>query len=94
MLTYGLSCVKTGMCRGLRKWVLALISMYVYKGHNPSHTLCMMRLYKSVTILVNFINVKCTNFSYKSHFGSFFYVHVTRKAAKTTFVQKLCSQKR
>jgi len=29
-----------------------------------------------------------TNFSYERCFGSFFYVHVTRKAAETTFVQK------
>jgi len=28
---------------------------------------------------VNFINILCTNFSYKHHFGSFFYVHVTRE---------------
>ncbi len=28
---------------------------------------------------VNFINVKPTNFLYKRHFGSFYYVHVTRK---------------
>jgi len=28
---------------------------------------------------VNFINVKRTNFLYKRHFGSFNYVHVTRK---------------
>jgi hypothetical protein len=28
---------------------------------------------------VNFINIKHTNFSYKRHFGSFYYVHVTRK---------------
>jgi len=28
---------------------------------------------------VNFINVKWAPFSYKCHFGSFFYIHVTRK---------------
>jgi hypothetical protein len=28
---------------------------------------------------VNFINVKCTNFLYERRFGSFYYVHVTRK---------------
>jgi len=28
---------------------------------------------------VNFINILRTNFSYKRHFGSFFYVHVTRE---------------
>jgi len=28
---------------------------------------------------VNFINILLTNFSYKGHFGSFFYVHVTRE---------------
>jgi len=28
---------------------------------------------------VNFINVKCTNFSYEHYFGSFYYVQVTRK---------------
>jgi hypothetical protein len=28
---------------------------------------------------VNFINVLCTNFSYKRRFDSFFYVHVTRE---------------
>jgi len=29
--------------------------------------------------VVNFINVKCSNFLYKHHFGSFYHVHVTRK---------------
>jgi len=29
--------------------------------------------------VVNFINIKRTNFSYKLHFGSFYYLHVTRK---------------
>jgi len=28
---------------------------------------------------VNFINVKRANFSYEHHFGSFYYVHVTRE---------------
>ncbi len=28
---------------------------------------------------VNFINVKRTNFLYKCHFGTFYYIHVTRK---------------
>ncbi len=28
---------------------------------------------------VNFINIKHTNFSYECRFGSFYYVHVTRK---------------
>ncbi len=38
---------------------------------------------------VNFINILRTNFSYKRRFGSFYYVHVTRKkAAEMTFVQK------
>ncbi len=38
---------------------------------------------------INFINVKCANFSYECHFSSFFssYVYV-KKAAETTFVQK------
>jgi len=41
---------------------------------------------------VNFINVKCTNFSYKRCFGSFYYVHVTRKnPAETMFVRKICA---
>jgi len=42
---------------------------------------------------VNFINILCTNFSYKCRFGSFFYLHAHLlttylKAAETTFVQK------
>jgi hypothetical protein len=38
---------------------------------------------------LNFINVKCACFSYECRFGSFFmYVHMLKKAAKTTFVQK------
>jgi len=37
---------------------------------------------------LNFINVICARFSYKRRFGSFFYVHVTKKAAKTTLVWK------
>ncbi len=28
---------------------------------------------------VNFINILCMNFLYEHHFGSFFYVHVTRE---------------
>ncbi len=41
---------------------------------------------------VNFINNKRTNFSYERRFGSFQYVHVTRKkAAETKFVQKICA---
>ena len=41
---------------------------------------------------VNFINIIVTNFSYECCFGSFFYVHVTRKkAAETTFVWKICT---
>jgi len=32
-----------------------------------------------LTLGVNFINVKRTNFSYEHRFGSFYYVHVTRK---------------
>jgi len=30
-----------------------------------------------------------TNFSYEPHFSSFYYLHATRKAAKTTFVRKI-----
>ncbi len=41
----------------------------------------------------NFFNDFCTHFSYKRHFGSFFCVHVTRKAAKMTFVRKERAQK-
>ncbi len=38
---------------------------------------------------VNFINILRTNFSYKCCFGSFFYIHVTRKkGAKMTFCTK------
>ncbi len=32
-----------------------------------------------LTTVVNFINVKCINFLYKHRFGSFFYIHTTRK---------------
>ncbi len=32
-----------------------------------------------------------TNFSYERRFSSFYYVHATRKAAGTTFVQKICT---
>jgi len=41
---------------------------------------------------VNFINVKCTNFLYECHFGSFFssYMYVV-KAAKMTFVRVICT---
>ncbi len=39
---------------------------------------------------VNFINMLRMNFLYKHHFGSFFYVHVTRKSCQnTTFVRKI-----
>jgi len=38
----------------------------------------------------HFINVKHTNLLYERRFGSFYYVHVTRKKAdETTFVRKL-----
>ncbi len=40
---------------------------------------------------VNFNNVKCANFSYERHFGSFFLVTCIVKAAETTFVQKICT---
>jgi len=44
-----------------------------------------------VYIGVNFINVKNINFMYECCFGSFYYLHVTRKkAAKVTFVRKIC----
>ncbi len=46
---------------------------------------------RTVIAAVNFINILRTNFSYEHRFGSFFYIHVTRKkVAKTTFVQKIC----
>ncbi len=36
---------------------------------------------------VNFINIKCAIFSNERRFGSFYYIHVTRKkAAKMKFV--------
>jgi len=42
---------------------------------------------------VNFINILSTNFLYERHFGSFFYVHVTReKLPKLRFLQKFCAQ--
>ncbi len=42
------------------------------------------------TTVVNFINIKRANFSYKHRFGRFYYVHVTRKkAAKMMFVRKI-----
>ncbi len=45
---------------------------------------------KFMNIGVNFINVKRMPFLYEHHFGSFFYVHVTRKkAAEMTFMQKM-----
>jgi hypothetical protein len=37
---------------------------------------------------VNFINVKCTNFSYERKFRQLLLLHATRKAAKMTFVRK------
>ncbi len=37
------------------------------------------RMLMKLTPVVNFINVKFTNFSYERCFGSFFYVQVTRK---------------
>jgi len=41
---------------------------------------------------VNFINIKRTIFLYECHFGSFYYVHVTRKKLpKPTIVQKICA---
>ncbi len=36
-------------------------------------------LVRNVRPIVNFINIKRTDFSYERHFGSFYYVHVTRK---------------
>jgi hypothetical protein len=42
-----------------------------------------------LTPAVNFINIIQACFSYECPFGSFYYVHVTRKkAAEKTFVQK------
>ncbi len=37
------------------------------------------KTFHNVRPSANFINVKCTNFSLERHFGSFYYVHVTRK---------------
>jgi len=50
-------------------------------------------LMKSTPGVLIFINILRTNFSYECHFGSFFYVHVTRKAAETTFIQKTRAKK-
>jgi len=43
-------------------------------GENAAHKMMV-----NLTPVVNFINVKCTNFSHESRFGSFYYLHVTRK---------------
>jgi len=39
---------------------------------------------------VNFINILCTNFLYERHFGSFYYVHVTKKKAAEWHSHKKC----
>ncbi len=39
----------------------------------------MMEVKRSSSQVVNFINVLRANFTYKSLFGSFFYLHVTRE---------------
>jgi hypothetical protein len=43
---------------------------------------------------VNFINILRTNFSYECHFGSFFYVHVTRKKLPKQSLNKKFVRKR
>jgi len=42
---------------------------------------------------VNFINVLNSSFLYKHHFGSFFYVHVTREKLPKRRSYKKCAQK-
>jgi len=51
-----------------------------------SHLVADLRKYSLIVFYdhdgtsgVNFINILRTNFSYENHFGSFFYVHVTRE---------------
>ncbi len=43
-------------------------------GENASHKMMV-----NLTPVVNFINVKCTKFLHERRFGSFYYLHVTRK---------------
>jgi len=40
---------------------------------------------------VNFINVNRTNFSYGCRFGSFYFVHVTRKSCQNDVLRKKCT---
>ncbi len=55
--------------------------------------LCNFLAQKYWRSTVNFINVFWAHFLHKCRFGSFFYVHVTRKATETTFVQKTWEKK-
>jgi len=48
-------------------WILFFYSIFLW------------RIIKQIRAGVNFINILRTNFLYKRHFGSFFYVHVTRE---------------
>jgi len=44
--------------------------------------MCFFWVQPSRPSVVNFINFKHTNFSYNVRFGSFYYVHVTRKSCR------------
>jgi len=55
-----------------------IIPVSVHQAGLPAATQAFVKIWTEYTG-VNFINIKCTNFSYKCHFGSFHYIHVTGK---------------
>ncbi len=63
--------------------------MTFWRNNFGAKDACKMLM--KITPAVNFINVKHAHFLCKLCFGSFYYVHVTRKkAAKTMFMPKIC----
>ncbi len=58
-------------------WKMAALSLNIH----PSVVFCrkINQWLWSCGPLVNFINIKRTNFLYEGHFSSFYYVHVARK---------------
>ncbi len=59
-----------------------VFSSYVWLGAKNSYEKRAQKTLMKLTPVVNFINILHTNFSYKWHFSSCFYVHVTRKSCR------------
>jgi hypothetical protein len=55
-----------------------IIPVPVLQAGLPAATQAFVKIWTEYTG-VNFVNIKRTNFSYERRFGSFYYIHLTRK---------------